>query len=142
MLPETVDAVIGADTHRDTNQLEIAYPSGAVIATNSFANDSTGHAAALAWIVAHAPGPRLVASIEGTRSYGAGLARALTAAGITVIEAEQPTRTTRRGKGKSDPLDAHLAVLFAPQRDAAKLPTPRADGEREARGSCCARARS
>jgi transposase len=132
MLPELVDAVIGADTHRDTNQLEIAYPSGAVIVTRSFSNDSTGHTHALGWVLEHAPGPRLVLSIEGTRSYGIGLARAAAAAGIPVIEAEQPTRKTRRGKGKSDPIDAHLAVRFALSLDAAKLPTPRADGDREA----------
>jgi len=29
MLPEIVDGVIGSDTHRDTNHVEIAYPSGA-----------------------------------------------------------------------------------------------------------------
>jgi hypothetical protein len=33
MLAEVVDAVIGVDTHRDTNQVEITRPSGAVIAT-------------------------------------------------------------------------------------------------------------
>jgi len=140
MLPEVVDAVIGCDTHRDTNHVEIAYPSGAVIATRSFSNDSAGHAEALAWMVAHAPGSRLVLSIEGTRSYGAGLARAAAAVGILVIEAEQPTRKHRRGKGKSDPIDAHLAVLYALGLDAAKLPTPRADGDREAlRILLCAR---
>jgi transposase len=140
MLPEIVDAVIGADTHRDTNQLEIAHPSGAVIATRSFSNDSTGYAKALGWVLEHAPGPRLVLSIEGTRSYGIGLARAAAATGIPVIEAEQPTRKTRRGKGKSDPINAHLAVLFALSLDAAKLPTPRADGDREAlRILLCAR---
>jgi transposase len=140
MLSEVVDAVIGADTHRDTNQVEIAYPSGAVIATGSFSNDSTGHAKALSWMFEHAPGPRLVLSIEGTRSYGAGLARGAKAAGIAVIEAEQPSRKVRRGKGKSDPIDAHLAVLFALGLDADKLPTPRADGDREAlRILLCAR---
>jgi transposase len=140
MLAEFVDAVIGADTHRDTHQLEIAYPSGAVIATHSFSNDSTGHAAVWAWVFEHAPGPRLVLSIEGTRSYGIGLARAATAAGIPVIEAEQPTRKARRGKGKSDQIDAHLAVLFALSLDADRLPTPRADGDREAlRILLCAR---
>jgi transposase len=78
--------------------------------------------------------------IEGTRSYGAGLARAAAAAGLPVIECEQPTRKTRRGKGKSDPIDAHLAVLTALQLDAQKLPTPRADGDREAlRILLCAR---
>jgi transposase len=49
-----------------------------------------------------------------------------------VIEAEQPIRKTRRGNGKSDPIDAHLAVLYALQLDAERLPTPRADGYREA----------
>lgn len=140
MLAEVVDGVIGADTHRDTYQVEIAYPSGAVIATRSFSNDSVGHAEAVAWVFEHVPGPRLVMSIEGTRSYGAGLARAAMAAGIPVIEAEQPTRKTRRGRGKSDPMDAHLAVLYALRLDAVKLPTPRADGDREAlRILLCAR---
>ena len=144
MLAETVDGVIGADTHRDNHQIELALPTGAAIATRSFGNDSTGHAEALAWVFDHAPGPRLVMSIEGTRSYGAGLARAGAAAGIPVIEAEQPTRKTRQGKGKSDPIDAHLAVLFAVLfavgLDAEKLPTPRADGDREAlRILLCAR---
>ena len=140
LLAEVVDAVIGVDTHRDTNQAEIARPSGAVFATRSFSNDSAGHAEALAWIFDHAPGQRLVLSIEGTRSYGAGLTRAATAAGIPAIEAEQPTRKTRRGRGKSDPMDAHLAVLYALSLDADKLPTPRADGDREAlRILLCAR---
>jgi hypothetical protein len=98
----------------------------------SFSNDSTGQTTALNWVLEHAPGPRLVLSIEGTRSYGSGLARAAAAAGITVIEAEQPIRGTRRGKGKSNLIDAHLAALFALSLDAAKLPTPRADGDREA----------
>jgi transposase len=49
-----------------------------------------------------------------------------------VIECEQPTRTTRRGKGKSDPIDAHLAVLSALQLHADKLSIPRTDGDREA----------
>jgi transposase len=61
-----------------------------------------------------APGPRVAVSIEGTRSYGIGLARALAAAGLLVLECEQPRRRAqRRGKGKSDPIDAHLAVLAA-----------------------------
>ncbi len=132
MLADAVDAVIGVDTHRDTHQAEIAHPNGAVIATCSVRNSTAGYAQLLSWAREHAPGPRLAACIEGTRSYGAGLARAAAAAGLTVIECEQPTRKTRRGMGKSDPLDAHLAVLTALRLDAAKLPTPRADGDREA----------
>ena len=132
MLAELVDAVVGIDTHRDTHQVEIALPNGAPIALTTISNDSTGYAELLAWIVDHAPGPRLALSIEGTRSYGVGLARAATAAGLTVLECEQPNRKARRGKGKSDPIDAHLAVLAALRLDADRLPIPRTDGDREA----------
>jgi transposase len=86
----------------------------------------------LASIVDHAPGPRLVVSIEGTRSYGLSLARAVSAAGLHVVECEQPNRKARRGKGKSDPIDAHLTVLTALRLDADRLPRPRADSDREA----------
>lgn len=132
MLAEVVDAVVGADTHRDTHELEIAAPSGATIAVCSIGNDSRGYAHATSWIAEHAPGPRVVVAVEGTRSYGAGLTRALTEAGLTVIECEQPARTTRRGRGKSDAIDAHLAVTYALRLDADRLPTPRADGDRDA----------
>jgi transposase len=123
MLADLVDAVVGVDTHRDTHHVEIALPTGTPIATCSITNDTRGYAQLLAWILEHAPGPRIVVSIEGTRSYGIGLARALTAAGLLVLECEQPHRKTRRGKGKSDPIDAHLAVLSALRLDT----TPAAD---------------
>ncbi len=132
MLAELVDAVVGVDTHRDTHEVEIALPTGTPIGTRKISNDSSGFAELLAWIGDHAPGPRVVVSIEGTRSFGVGLARAVAAAGLTVIECEQPNRKARRGKGKSDPIDAHLAVLAALRLDADRLPLPRADGDREA----------
>lgn len=132
MLAELVDAVVGVDTHRDTHQAEIATATGTPIATITIGNHSAGYAELLGWILQHSPGPRLAVAIEGTRSYGIGLTRAVTAAGLPVIEAEQPQRKQRRGKGKSDPIDAHLAVLGALRLDAGRLPTPRADGDREA----------
>jgi len=132
MLAELVDAVVGVDTHRDTHQVEIALPNGVPITSTTISNDTSGYAELLAWIVDHAPGPRLAVSIEGTRSYGIGLARAAAAAGLIVLECEQPHRRTRRGKGKSDSIDAHLAVLAALRLAADRLPTPRADGDREA----------
>ena len=46
--------------------------------------------------------------------------------------ARPANRKARRGKGKSDPIDAHLAVLAALRLDADRLPEPRADGDREA----------
>ena len=59
LLAELVDAVVGVDTHRDTHQVEIALPNGAPIAVTTISNDTTGYAELLAWIVDHAPGPRL-----------------------------------------------------------------------------------
>jgi hypothetical protein len=132
MLAEIIDAVVGVDTHRDTHHVEMAAPTGTPIATCSVSNDTSGYAQLLAWIHDHAPGPRIAVSIEGTRSYGIGLARAATAAGLLVLECEQPNRKARRGKGKSDPIDAHLAVLTALRLDTTRLPIPRADGDREA----------
>jgi transposase len=132
MLAELVDAVVGVDTHRDSHEVEIALPTGTPIGTRKISNDTAGFAELLAWILDLAPGPRVVVSIEGTRSYGVGLARAVAAAGLTVVECEQPNRQARRGKGKSDPIDAHLAVLAALRLNADRLPTPRADGDREA----------
>ena len=131
MLADVVDAVIGGDTHRDTHTLEMTTPAGATITTITVSNDDAGFVEALAWIAEHAPGPRLVVGLEGTRSYGIGLARAAAAAGLTVVEVEHPRRVARR-RGKSDPIDAHLAAVHVLQLPADRLPTPRADGNREA----------
>jgi transposase len=131
-LADLVDAVVGVDTHRDTHEVEIASATGSPIATRKISNDSVGYAELLTWIAEHAPGPRLVVSMEGARSYGIGLTRTLIAAGLWVIECEQPSRALRRGKGKSDPIDAHLAVLAALRLDTDRLPAIRTDGDREA----------
>jgi transposase len=48
--------------------------------------------------------------VEGAASYGAGISRALTAAGISAVEVERPTRSARRRAGKSDRLDAYHAA--------------------------------
>ena len=48
--------------------------------------------------------------IEGTGSYGAGLSRWLRARGVAVVEVERPKRPARRGRGKSDPIDAEAAA--------------------------------
>jgi transposase len=124
--------VIGIDTHRDSHEVEIADATGTPIATMRISNDSAGFGQLLTTIAEVVPGRRVAVSLEGSRSYGVGLARTLAAAGLLVIECEQPSRKQRRGRGKSDPIDAHLAVLAALRLDAARLPTPRADGDREA----------
>lgn len=80
-----IDAVVGVDTHRDTHHAEIASRSGTPIATLQISNDSARYAPLQAWIAQHAAGPRLAVSVEGTRSYGLGLTRALAAAGLDAL---------------------------------------------------------
>jgi transposase len=48
--------------------------------------------------------------VEGTGSYGAGLARFLAAHLQVVVEVNRPDRAARRRTGKSDPLDARAAA--------------------------------
>ena len=131
MLAAVVDAVVGGDTHRDTHALEMLAPNGTAIATLAISNDDDGFAEAIAWIAEHAPGPRIAVGLEGTRSYGIGLARAAASAGLLVAEVERPRRADRR-RGKSDPIDTHLAALQVLRMSADRLPAPRADGDREA----------
>ncbi|MDQ6616574.1 MAG: transposase [Actinomycetota bacterium] len=50
--------------------------------------------------------------IEGTGSYGAGLARHLSSVGVTVVEVDRADRSARQ-QGKSDPLDAVSAARAA-----------------------------
>ena len=48
--------------------------------------------------------------VEGTGSYGAGLARFMTGRGFSVVEVNRPDRSVRYRKGKSDPIDAEMAA--------------------------------
>jgi transposase len=60
--------------------------------------------------------------VEGTGSWGAGLARFLTARGIEVIEVNRPNRQRRRQRGKSDPADAIAAGRAVLSGEAAAVP--------------------
>ena len=86
--PAILDAAVGGDTHRDTHYLEMLTGAGVLISRITIDNDADGYAEALAWIAEHTPGPRVLIGLEGTRSYGIGLCRALQAAGLEVVEAE------------------------------------------------------
>src|SRR5689334_11958286 len=103
IVAELVDAVVGGDSHRDTHTLEMVTPIGVTISTITVDNDDAGFAQVVGWIADHAPGPRILIGLEGTRSFGIGLAHALTAAGCTIVEVQQSLRAKRR-RGKSDPI--------------------------------------
>jgi transposase len=69
--------------------------------------------------------------VEGTGSYGAGLARYLAACSIEVAEVIRPNRQARRQRGKSGTADAVAAALAALNGEAAGVPKSR-DGAAEA----------
>ena len=63
-------------------------------------------------------GPIALVGVEGTGSYGVGLARHLRVEGVAVVEIDRPNRAKRRQKGKSDTLDAISAARVAHSGDA------------------------
>ena len=128
---DVVDAVIGVDTHLDSHSLEMVAPNGVTIATLTVDTSDDGLGLVLAWIGEHAPGPRVMAGIEGARSYGVTLNRVLQEAGVPVSDVAAPEAKQRR-KGKSDAIDARAAALRLLATDLDKLTLPRVDGDREA----------
>jgi len=129
MLADELDYVVGVDPHRDRHALAIVYAgTGAALFEAQVAARERGYVHALGLAEREAPGRRVWA-IEGTGSYGAGLARFLTARGERVLEVGR-VRRERRSHAKSDALDALRAARSA--LGEAKLASPRAAGEREA----------
>jgi transposase len=96
------------DTHSQTHHAAVVLMNGARVADAQFPATSAGYAQLLGWMGSF--GRLHAIGVEGTGSYGAGLARHLRAQGVTVIEVNQPDRRQRRARGKSDPLDAYAAA--------------------------------
>jgi transposase len=98
----------------------VAGQVGRVLGTWAFPADAAGYAGALAWMGAH--GALAKVGVEGTGSYGCGLARHLAAAGVRVVEVIRPNRQARRQRGKSDAADAVAAALAALNGEASGVP--------------------
>src|SRR5690242_17760022 len=98
----------GVDTHADTHVAAALDPVGGLPGVEEFPATAAGYARLLGWLGGF--GTVCLVGIEGTGSYGAGLARHITAAGVRVVEVDRPDRQDRRRQGKSDPLDAVSAV--------------------------------
>jgi transposase len=130
MLADELDYVLGVDTHRDEHVLAVvAAPAGVLIAGGRAAANGRGYRELLRVAAHHAPGRRAWA-IEGTGSYGAGLARYLTERGEAVLEVSRIRRSERRLHGKDDPLDAVRTARAALANETLAL--PRAGERREA----------
>jgi transposase len=100
--------VVGVDTHRDVHVAVALSGVGSNLGTTSVPTTVAGSSELLRW--AQALGPVRAFGIEGTGSYGAGLARWLSAHGQTVLEVDRPDRRARARDGRSDPLDAEVAA--------------------------------
>jgi transposase len=110
----------GVDTHADVHVAAAVDQVGRVLGTQAFPADAAGYAGALAWMRAH--GELAKVGVEGTGSYGAGLARYLAACGVEVVEVIRPNRQARRQRGKSDTADAVAAALAALNGEASGAP--------------------
>jgi transposase len=107
--PSTAAVIGGVDTHTDTHTaVALDSVSGVRLGVAVFPTDTAGYQALLDWLGGFGPVGRV--GVEGTGSYGAGLAWFLQDHQVEVIEVNRPNRQLRRLKGKSDPIDAEQAA--------------------------------
>ena len=100
--------IIGVDTHQDEHVAVAIDQHGVRLAERYAPATSHGYGELERW--SRKLGEVRAFGVEGTGSYGAGLARFLTGRGLTVVEVNRPDRSTRFRKGKSDPTDAEMAA--------------------------------
>jgi transposase len=119
----------GVDTRADTHVVAALDSVGGLLGVAEFPASAAGYSRLLGWLGGF--GTVCLVGIEGTGSYGAGLARHLAAVGIRVVEVDRSDRQDRRRQGKSDPLDAVSAARAAQSGRARGAPKGR-DGSVEA----------
>ena len=115
--------VLGVDTHLDVHVGVVVDQLGRVRGTRSIPVTSEGYSDLLSW--ARGMGNLARVGLEGTGTYGAGLARFLSDQGVQVIEVNRPDRARRRRRGKNDPTDAESAARAVLAGDAVATPKAR-----------------
>ena len=115
----------GVDTHADVHVAAAVDTNGGLLGIESFPTDEAGYRSLADWLCGF--GPVIRVGVEGTGSYGVGLARHLHANGVDVVEVDRQNRQTRRKLGKSDPIDAEAAARAA-LSGSAKTTPKRRDG--------------
>lgn len=103
--------IVGVDTHMDVHVAVAIDGLGARLGELRLPATLAGYRRLEQW--AGGLGPVETFAVEGTGSYGAGLARFLAAGGHRAVEVNRPDRATRRRLGKSDPIDAEMAARSA-----------------------------
>jgi transposase len=108
LMSAEVQVTVGVDTHADVHVAAALNQLGRLLATRSVPSTPAGYRALVAW--AARLGTVVRFGIEGSSSYGAGLARWLGNRGFEVLEVERPKRQNRRRQRKSDAIDAEAAA--------------------------------
>ena len=114
------EVVLGVDTHLDFHMAVVLDLLGRRLGEVKAPTTEKGYEELVCW--AEGFGPVRCAGVEGTGSYGAGLARHLRAMGITVVEVERPKRRHLRRRSKSDPKDAEAAARAVLAGEVAGVP--------------------
>jgi transposase len=132
MLAEMVDHVVGVDPDRDWITAAVVDSSTTgVVATARFAAKGSGYREAMAWADEYSTDTERAWAVEGTSSYGRGIAAALANGGEWVIEFDRAKEKATKDGAKTDTLDAVRAARETLGRD--KWASPRTpDGIREA----------
>lgn len=99
----------GVDTHDDVHVVAVCdTATSRTLDTASFPTTDAGYTELLSWMNTHGTIDQI--GVESTGSWGAGLTRHLSAAGVSVIEVDRPDRKARRKDGKTDTIDAVAAA--------------------------------
>jgi transposase len=112
--------VIGVDTHLDRHVAVAVDQLGRLLGLTSIAATRAGYDELVVW--AETLGEIEAFGVEGTGSYGAGLARHLRGGGHLVVEVIRPNRQARRRNGKSDSADAEAAARAVISGEASAIP--------------------
>jgi transposase len=118
-----VNVTGGVDTHSDTHVAAAVDHNGGVLGVEAFPARRAGYEDLLGWLAAFGSLDRV--GVEGTGSYGRGLARFLLDSAVEVVEVDRPNRQVRRRHGKSDPVDAVAAARAALSGSATGVPKHR-----------------
>ncbi len=103
-----VQVIIGVDTHKDQHVAVAIDERSVRLDEKQVPVAVCGYEELERW--SRSLGQVHAFGVEGTGSYGAGLARFLTDRNYTVVEVNRPDRSVRYRKGKSDPTDAEMAA--------------------------------
>jgi transposase len=99
---------LGIDTHADTHVAVALDQLGRRLGSKRVPTTEAGYAEIVAWAEGFGVLDRV--GVEGSGSFGAGLARHLRSAGAEVVEVNRPNRQYRRRFGKHDTADAESAA--------------------------------